>query len=52
MYVFLGPWIPAMKTAMTLVTPINTSRTRQPHTNLTDEQTENMRKGLKALSLI
>ncbi|CAG9822939.1 unnamed protein product [Phaedon cochleariae] len=47
-----GHWVPTMKVAMNLVTPINVGKSRPPLDNLTEAQEKEMRDSLKAISVL
>ncbi|CAH1173994.1 unnamed protein product [Phaedon cochleariae] len=47
-----GHWVPTMKTAMNLVTPINVGKSRPPLDNLTETQEKEMRDSLKTISVV
>jgi N-acetylneuraminate lyase len=47
-----GAWVPTMKVAMNILTPINVGIARPPLKNLTEAQIEDMRKSFKALGLL
>ncbi|XP_028134146.1 N-acetylneuraminate lyase [Diabrotica virgifera virgifera] len=47
-----GAWVPTMKAAMNLLTPINVGQSRPPLVNLTQAQTDDMEQALKKLGLL
>ncbi|KAJ8925400.1 hypothetical protein NQ315_009232 [Exocentrus adspersus] len=47
-----GAWVPTMKAAMNLATPINVGHARPPLRNLTAEQTNEMQSSLRAASVL
>jgi dihydrodipicolinate synthase/N-acetylneuraminate lyase len=47
-----GGWVSTMKAAMSLMTPINVGPPRPPLTPLSDQQTEELEKDLRALQLL
>ncbi|XP_057652421.1 N-acetylneuraminate lyase-like isoform X1 [Diorhabda carinulata] len=47
-----GAWVPTMKVAMNLITPINVGVARPPLKNLTEAQIEDMRKSLKEIRIL
>ncbi|XP_072378537.1 N-acetylneuraminate lyase-like [Diabrotica undecimpunctata] len=47
-----GAWVPTMKVAMNLLTPINVGQSRPPLVNLTQAQIDDMEQSLKKLDLL